>query len=578
MAHIPSFQKSPSTPFPSLAALFGTNNCPYSDTEIIKSLRLVCCWLLLEYDRQRNILLDDPVISDAVRLLKQRDLALPPMSYGNVSTNGSEGDESRRLYLLIVNAVINSNDSVLTERIMPFIQCEGATSLGVMPLSEMKFFLGKIISKSGEKLIKDFKYKKKRYRSRSISTITFRDLLAPSVVEVFAAQCFLASERAQTSNLDRLKLSDVADNDRGIQTQHFKGRRPKKQQMNLTGVYPRNQLIHDSLSSYFNIVESCQPLISKADRGLALPYIYPTNLKSGYLGKTEGSLSIAFELLVTNGTYIQKSLFESITEKEAEPFLWIVKKIIDQNQLVNEQDREWNILRHKNTKHGKSQIIRGNIVTHKRTSLTPTFIGQSRVAMDGGVEIQEKGTGESLGFSDSKVEALLTAHTPGTKHNVYHDRSNAKEVIKSRRSFAVQMGELMKEDALKMGELMKNTQIVDFEEAKKLLGCANASEDFKSLINELDEDIGLTSEIITDDKTIFVANELTAALIILKMSHIEQHLPRMLMDDPDSQTKAKRVIGEKVYLQAVLDRFPEDIQVAGKAMSKNLTFSFSDLI
>ena len=125
---------------------------------------------------------------------------------------------------------------------------------------------------------------------------------------------------------------------------------------------------------------------------------------------------------------------------------------------------------------------------------------------------------------------------------------------------------------------MKRTDVVDFKEAKKLLGCESASEDIKGLLNELEQDVGLTSEIKQGNKTIFVANDLTAALIFLKISHIENQLPCLLIDDPESQNKALEFASEKVYLQAVLERFPINIQTNGKAMSQTLDFSFADLI
>lgn len=140
------------------------------------------------------------------------------------------------------------------------------------------------------------------------------------------------------------------------------------------------------------------------------------------------------------------------------------------------------------------------------------------------------------------------------------------------------MGELMLADAEKMGQLMKDTTVVDLEEAKNILGCQSASENFKSFVDEMRLELGITSEIKSNDKRIFVANDLTAALIILKVEHIEKQLPRLLDDQLESDSKAMNAIEEKVYLQTVFDRFPESIQSEGKALSKNLTFTFSDLI
>ena len=574
LAHFPDFQRSPTNAHPSLANLFP--DCPYSDTEIIKSIRLVCCWLLLEHDRQRKVLLGDSKVKAIVMQLKHKSLTNPPVSHATFTGKNVKdlNDECRRLYAPIVKAVLDSNDLVLMERL---VQSTKHPFNPVMSLEELQIVLSKLVV-SGEKVSMELSHKGKQYQQTSIMTLTFRDLLAPSFVEVFAAQCFFASDRVQTSNLDRLKIVDLVNNERGLQGEHAKGRRPIRHQKGLTDVYEPQKLIHNALECYLKILEKCQPMLPIEDQGVALPYLRQKHLKTGSLGLVKEPVSQYFDLLITEGTFTQKSLYDDVTEKDAQPFLWIVKKINENNKLVNEQDRMYGRLRHSNRDSGKPVISRGSIVTNKRISLNPTFIGESRVAMDSGVDTSIKGTTEPSGCNDSKVDSQLTGHSPETKHNIYHDKSNAKEVIESRRKFAVQMGELMVKDAQKMGDLMKDTDVVDLVEAKELLGCTSVSEDFKSLINELDEDIGVTGEINVGSKKIFVANDLTAALITLKISHIEQQFSRLLIDDPDSKSKALKSASEKIYLQAVLNRFPEDIQIAGKTMSRELDFSFADLI
>jgi hypothetical protein len=575
LAYFPSFQKNPVKPYSSLANLFDA--CPYNDTQIIKSLRLICCWLLLEYERQRNILLDDSEVSALTAGLKQRDLLDPPVSYGAFSNKKEPvlNEECSRLYAPIINAVLDSNDPVLMERL---IQSTVHPFNLVMSLEEMELVLGKLAG-SGEKMSPDIMFKRNIYQTCNITTLTYRDLLAPSLVEVFAAQCFFAAERIQSSNQGRLTLADLANNDIGIQVQHVKGRRPKKNRKVVTPVYPRGQLIFDALEAYFGIVQECQSVLPEADKGFVFPYAYKVHLKYGFLGWAKEPASQCFNLLIADGTHTQKALFDDVTEADAQPFLWIVKRMFENNNEGKKQERRYCRLSEEAKKSGKLKIIsRRDEVTISKIGLNPTFIGQSRVAMGGGNAPKIKGAQGPSDFSDNKVDAQLTSHTVETKHNTYYDRLNAKETIESRRKFAVQMGDLMEEDAQKMGELMKNTDVIDFEKAKKLLGCGSASEDYKSLINELDEEIGLTSEIIRGDKKIFVANNLTAALIILKMSHIEKQLPQLLNDDPESQSKAKNAFGEKVYLQVVLDRFPENIKKAGETMSKQLDFSFADFI
>lgn len=571
LAYFPTFQKSTTKANPSLATIF--SDCPYSDTQIIKSLRLVCCWVLFEYDRQREILLDNYEVGAMAKSLKSSCFSTPPVSYASFHSRNTElREECIRLYTPIVETVLESNDPILMERLMQSLKHPFKL---VMSLDEMKFFLHELIRKNLK--FSEVRYKKKGYQQASIKTLTYRDLIAPSLTEVFSAQCFYASDRVQTSNLERLKLTDISKNDSGIQTEHGKGRRSKRNQKGLTDLYKPGEIIHDALAIYFHITKECQPVLPKKEQGIAFPYVYEKELKSGYLGKSNNPLTRFFNLLITEGTFTQKALYNDITSDEAQPFLWVVAKILQNNNVVKEQNSEYDSLRDVSKKNNV-KVKRRDVVSAQSVGLNPTFIGQSRVAMDGVNKTNVRGAGTVSDSSDIKVEAQLTGHSVETKHNEYHDKSNSKEVSESRRTFAVKLGSLMLDDAKKIGELMKRTDVVDFKEAKKLLGCESASEDIKGLLNELEQDVGLTSEIKQGNKTIFVANDLTAALIFLKISHIGNQLPCLLIDDPESQNKALEFASEKVYLQAVLERFPINIQTNGKAMSQTLDFSFADLI
>lgn len=563
-------------PTPSLAMLFP--ECPYSDTQIIKSLRLVCCWLLLEYNRHREILLSDTEIQRVLTLLDGKPINKRPVSYGSFTTKKTPelNEECKLLYAHIVNAVIESDDNVLMERLV-----ESTKHPFSIPLSEeeLKLVLKKVVTQTGEKIISGcFKYKGKPYPVSSIQTICYRDLIAPSLVEVFATQTFLASERLQSSNLERLKVSDIVDNERGLQSQHVKGRRSKGKQKGLTGVYPPNYLIHDSLINYIEALNNCQSKLQDEYKDKALPYINSQHIKNGALGLKKETVSQCFELLTIDGSHTQKSLYDDVTKNDAEPFIWIVKRIIENNKTVNEQDKEYARERHKSITLGEPIKPRDYFVKAKSISLSTSYIGVSRVVMEGKVSVKDKTKKNNLNVVDNYIASQLTNHSQNTKHNSYFDRSNAKEIITSSRDFVVQMGAMMLADAEKMGQLMKDTNVVDLEEAKNILGCQSASESFKSFVDEMKFELGITSEIKSDGKTIFIANDLTAALIILKIEHIEQHLPRLLDDQLDSNTKAMIAIEELVYLQTVFDRFPESIQSEGKALSRNLTFTFSDLI
>lgn len=408
LAYAPEIQYSEQNPTPSLAQLFP--ECPYTDTQIIKSLRLVCCWLLLEYNRHREILLSDDEIQRVLASLDGKSLDERPVAYGSFTTKKTAelNEECQSLYAPIVNAVLKSGDNVLMERLV-----ESTNHPFSLPLTEeeLKLVLKKVVTLSGEKVISGcFKYKGKAYPVSSIKTVSYRDLIAPSLVEVFATQTFLASERLQASNLDRLKVSDIVGNKRGLQSQHVKGRRSKGKQKGLTGVYPPNHLIHDSLINYVDALNKCQPKLHDKDKDKALPYIHSQHIKNGALGLKKEPVSQCFELLTIDGSHTQKTLFEDVSKKDAEPFIWIIRKIIENNMTVNEQDKEYARERHKSKSKREPIKPRSYFVKSNSISLSTSYIGVSRVVMEGSVSVKERTETNTETVVDSSVSSQLTNH------------------------------------------------------------------------------------------------------------------------------------------------------------------------
>ena len=66
--------KDNSTPRPSLVDLFGARNCPYNDTDMIKALRLACCFFSEKLGAMRSDLLQDKVLQQWIAKLKKNNL------------------------------------------------------------------------------------------------------------------------------------------------------------------------------------------------------------------------------------------------------------------------------------------------------------------------------------------------------------------------------------------------------------------------------------------------------------------------------------------------------------------------
>lgn len=573
---IPHIPKGRNKKKPPLSALF--EDCPFSDTQLIKSLRLVSCWTLLEYERHRNLLLQQPNIRSLLRKLAGRDITLPPMDYGTWAGKKSQANleiECRTLYGELVQSILSIGDDVLTERLLSSINMPFE-----FPLSdhEWQLMISKLITNTGQ-VTAQYRYNKVAYNVQSIISLTFRGLIAPSHVEVFAAQCFFASDRLQTSNLERLKISDIASNARATQTRHTKIRRVRRKN-NTTPVYPKNSLISDSIASYIKVIENCQSFLPDADKEMVFPYVTSTHLKVGDIGRGKNSLTMFYELLIKNGTVTQLELFRDISEEDAKPILWIIKKVYENNLIVKEEEAKYTaILNAEKKAKSPKKVFRNCIVKTERISLNPTYIGESRVAMKGGETTWIKGNKNVVPNPvDSFVDAELTAHTEQTKKNIYSDRTLSKEEQSNRTSFAEQVANLMEKDALKMNALASDTKVVDLDKAKKLLGCASGVSTFQELAENSDEDIGLTGEINSGGVTIFVENELTAALLIKRINHIENQLPILLVDDPELQTKALQAVQHLVYLKEVLNKYSEVVKAQGRKLSDELVFTFSEMI
>ncbi len=570
IANLPSFTKSPNTPKPSLIDLFG--ECPFDNTEMIRSLRLICCWTINEFERHRNILLKNEKINLVLAETIKMDIQQPPLLYARTQSAKKDKhllDSSHELYGHILESVIESDDATLIERLYqnntnPFSDDNDIHQM----ISWLKKW--KSYNNPKSRLRSQFNHKGKHIFLQRIQTLTYAQLLSPSDVEVFCIQCFFATERIQLSNLERMKISDIQQNEQGKQAQHIKGRRRRS---GVTQVYKKGSVIDSALNIYLTFLQKNQHRLPVEMRGLFLPY-FESNFNSfGQIGRTTNAFSLFFSLLINQNSNLHRAMKKDIGN-DSEPILWIISRIIKQNKKVSIQEskyaKEWRYQHH--------NVPRKSIVTEKRIALSADFIGRSREAMDGKVDVYVKGDHITPEFQDDMVSAELTNHSPKTKANIYNDRSQSPEKILSMRNFAVQVGEAMERDAAKMTALMNKTTVVDLQEARAKLGIKDSVQDFNQLLDLAGNsiDVGLIGEFtVNDNETIIVIDALTAALITLRISHISSEVPRLMLD---SDEKAIRAIADKAYLEKVIMRFPDSTRLDGEELAKKIDIKFASLI
>ncbi|MBH0093443.1 hypothetical protein [Pseudoalteromonas sp. SCQQ13] len=554
-------QSVESNPIKSMSAYFNTG---YSDTELIRSLRITCTWILLEHDRQRKLLLDDSKIETQLALLKTFPVDAPPLNAGRLYAGNikkltkniiKEVKLSQNAYTVLLKSVLKTNDGMLFERVIAGFKHKLGKVLSqdtCQTVIERMFGLG--LKSQKAKIVSNIRLPKhiatnQRMVITWMKSLTYRHLIAPSEVEIFAAQCIFASERIQASNQARQTLNDIEFNSDGLQIQHVKNR---SKNTYASGIYGHNTLINSALRAYVDSCLSWKQWANNKDGDLLFPYSGSSNTqRRGVIGRYKSSNWSFFELLVTPGTSTNNKLINDVSKNDSEPFIQWLSALIKHNSAVLSKNAEKGCL-----------------------GLSISMIGQSRNYMESSLTVVEKGSDEPLTSDDPNISSSLRGHSLSTRRRIYDDRAPKKSVDYD---FATRVAELMEQDAEKIGQYLKKTKVVNLIEAKQLLGCENVQDDMRAILQEVEADIGLTGEIQNGKETIFVANELTAALLYLRISHINNEIPKLLNDTP-SYSKALNAASKRVYLEKVLSQFPSPIVKAGKMLSQTLNVQFESLI
>ena len=580
----------------SMADLFDTG---YTDNELITSLRLVSCWVLLEFQRQRQLLLAQPGIQKQLNEFKRLSIDEPPLSEGRISYDWKEYKKARsgkfsytvdemrkhtnlskKPYANLFGTILLLDDSMLIERVALDLQHPFGESLSKSQYIEIiQGYIGKdraVTGRNGagrDTLVSSTRFtfndKKRQYLLYALRALTDRHLITPSDVEIFAAQCFFSSERVQASNQARQSINDIEINERGLQAQHAKARAKK---VFATGIYEPNSLIETAIRGYVELLKNAQPILSDDMKQQLFPYQVSSN-QTGRIGGNNTASSQFFALLATQGTQANTKLINDISEGDAKPFIIWLQRLIEQNSQWRKENcvalqKERQHLK----RHGKKP--RRNIST-SNVGLSIDIIGQSFNRASFQSTVAEKGTDTQERIDDEKTVSALQGHSLETKRHTYDDRAPKSQIDKN---FAKRVAELMEEDAEKIGQYLEQTTVVDITEAKRLLGCESLQDDMQALLQEIDEEVGLSGELKLGSQTVFIANELTAALILMQIEHINSEVPLLLNDTP-THSKAINVIANRVYLEEVLKRFPKDIQRAGKKLSEALeNIPFASLI
>ncbi|TWX67154.1 hypothetical protein ESZ36_12615 [Colwellia demingiae] len=555
----PVLKGSNTTPNPDLVSMF--TNTPYDNTEAIKSLRSVCCYIILKFDEKRKLFIKHPNVKGfAIEAYRKSTDSFPLMGIPSTHIH-DQYKNALRLHAPLFNAVIEENDNWVLER----LSHNYPPPLWYMPqendsLTRNKSWFKKWVrlpKKTNQYTVKTaVVVDKKKTTHTATNGYILNDIYGLSHEQVFAMQCLLASERIQSSGIRDLCLKDIVINDKGVQIGYGKRRRGID---SATLIYRKGSLIYKAYSTFIDRFKEQHT----GENPLLIQYHKDSGKMDilGQLGLTSSRMQKFFTDMVNEKTELHNNLMKEVGE-DANPFLFYVKNLISHNHRAKKGHASYGT---------DSNVVEGVL------SLSINAIAMSRVRMDDKIDnTSNKEVDQKL---NEELGAELTAQSLATKKNVYNARSNSPEKIKSLRSFASQVGDSMEQDALLVSDLFNKTKVLDMKSFKKELGINDSAieaEDLYELIEkELGDVIGDIGDIELNNKRVVVATPLTAALIISKIKHIEKELPRIKVDH---EKKAVRFKAHHSYLTLLLDEFSQSILAEGKAKSKKFSFPFASLI
>ena len=571
--------KDHSTPTSSLVDLFGARNCPYNDTDMIKALRLTCCFISEKLGTMRSDLLQDKVLQQWIGKLKTNNLLnhkfsgyyQPGCTIGN---NKITSEISADQYQIIQDAYNHLYKLILDQENPLAIEWLCQYELPAAPnldSEKSKLAWAKRFFNREKGRIVVCTIATKTHRIISLSAFTFRFLNNPSDIETFTIQCLLAADSIQREGLTQHSLADFSITDKSVQLGYGKGRRDAN---SVTPIYSRKNIVHDTLKNYHDLMSEAQANLPESEQGNTFVYNKEA-IGKGIISSGSSMLNSFISLLLDRKTLLNAQFSEEVGD-EGKPFLWLLDKLVKHNNksvLENNEHAKTNRAREKR---GLNKIKLKS--KHSVIGLTPSAISMSRKRMDDSTNVYQKGS-EANRDTDSngsaEVKAELTAHSVPVKANVYNDRSNSPQKIESQSRFGAQVGDLYEKEALKISEYIKSAKVVDMQQVRKILDISNSKDEFEEMLESLDLDTEIWGGINHQGQTLIVTTKMTAALITGYIAHIKKELPSVRLD---SEKKASQCRINLAYLSEMLEQFPTHLQQAGKEMLAEFDIPYPSLL
>lgn len=537
----------------------------FTSKEMVESVLLLCCYIINTFDEKRKLLLQNKSLEKVV----MESFQISPDNYPTYALMSNISHpmyyKSRRLYGELARTIIATDDNWLIERFMkdnpyPDEFLPDEPDIKVRRKEWLKLWVNK--STGHIKIV--ITINKKKHRMQTMKSYCMNDLYGLSHEVVFAMQCILACHRIQKSGVERMNLNDVISNSKGVQFKYHKGRGKKKY---ATPVLNKGTLPYKTVQIFLEHFK-------QQHSGVNPKFIQYHKLRGKGDGKGQiavckkGRLDDFFMDLLDQSTEVHKHMKAELKDQAA-PILALLNKIIANNLIAMKNSSSY-----------------GSNKAMPVVSLNIDSIARSRIEMEdwksGAAEPKKESKYDKPAFeekAEKEIGAMLTAHNLETKQNIYENRSCSPEKIKSMRRFAAQVGDAMEQDARAVKDLFDKTKVLNLKAVAQLLGIEDTikeQEDLYKIINQqLGAVIGDIGDIDFDGNRIVIQTPLTAALIVSKINHIENEIPRLKLDSEKKTLKAQL---HRAYLTALLAEFSSSIIKEGEMMSTEYNFPFSSLV
>ncbi|MDY6927462.1 MAG: hypothetical protein SWN10_10235 [Pseudomonadota bacterium] len=497
-----------------MSSLF--KSCPYTDSQLIASLRAISSSLLLWFAEQRQLIKESLDEDKEFKLLLTETLVdssinEPPLSSGilrNKSKVTRYNDEiinlSHKLYLPVSRIILSQQDPILLEiwslnfGVVHPASNENRTITWSKPatLHEMQT-LWSITHEA--RVMGNFKLDlaiyngKKRHdimRLFSISTLSLKDIYTVSEVEKLLMLWLKNADKMYDEQALNMSLSDHIQSNKELLGRSIKRRRDLKNRTVLAEGHKQGSLIYRAYSSYFSTIETSQYLLDEKDKNKLIP-----NLKFSWQSFCNSKSACSFigrmlNLISSRESHVHKYLVESLGEDNVEPFRWILSKVIE----------------------------------YKRP-LTASAIRNSALASKHAKKIR----GE-LPYNTLEKDAENAGHSPDTHLNIYMSRSKSREIVDSVVDMERRAIELMENDARSILarfrskteeglEVITQNELQELNQGRQLQGISSSH---SKLYQAFEAAGGLNGLFYKNGHLFFVESPLSVAFMLTQI-HLKLH-------------------------------------------------------